>query len=94
MVYGKVYKQKLQQYAITKHIGNASACALGPCQCIPGPVFRPPQLIKTGPGDEATSCMALPYTCMQFLYCCFLYLHIREGYQTVSLRMSITKHVK
>ena len=44
MVYGKVYKQKLQQYAITKRIGNGSACALGPCQCIPGPVFRPRNL--------------------------------------------------
>ena len=25
MVYGKVYKQKLQQYAITKRIGNGYA---------------------------------------------------------------------
>ena len=32
--------------------------------------------------------MALPYTCIQFLYGCFLYLHALEGYQTVSLRMS------
>ena len=29
------------------------ACALGPCQCIPGSVFRPRNLLKTGPGDEA-----------------------------------------
>ena len=35
MVYGKVY------YNSTKRISNGSACVLGPCQCIPGPVFRP-----------------------------------------------------
>ena len=32
----------------------ASACTLGPWQCLPGPVFRPRNLnIKIGPGDEA-----------------------------------------
>ena len=40
MMYGKFYKQ---QYAITKRISNASACALGPCPC---PVFRPRNLFK------------------------------------------------
>ena len=32
----------------------ASACTLGPWQCLPGPIFRPRNFnIKIGPGDEA-----------------------------------------
>ena len=34
-------------------LGQTSACALGPWQCLPGPVFNPCNFNKTGPGDEA-----------------------------------------
>ena len=41
MVYGKVYKQKLQQYAITKRIGNGQRMR---ARTLPGRVFRPRNL--------------------------------------------------
>ena len=57
MVYGKVYKQ---QYAITKRIGNGSAVyqalffAPATYKKLGLGFFRPRNLLKTGPGDEAT----------------------------------------
>ena len=52
-------------------------------------------------GNVVASCMALPYTCMQFSTAsCTLHiarLHALQklvGKSTVSLRMSIAKHVK
>ena len=55
IVYGKVYKRKLQQYAITKRIGNGQRMRARTLPVYTRPCFSPPQLIKTGPGDEASS---------------------------------------
>ena len=40
----------------------ASTCALGPWQCIPGPVFTPVTLIKIGYGDEVSTPTPPPHT--------------------------------
>ena len=60
MVYGKVYRQKLQQRGVMAIAANA--CAQIPSPKIPGPILSspppppPPPVYFIGPGDEATLC--------------------------------------
>ena len=50
----------------------ASACALGPWQCLPGPIFHPRNFnIKIGPGDEAKSRSAFQFTVLQSNLLCY-----------------------
>ena len=46
MVYGKVYKQKLQQYAITKRIGNGQRMRARTLPVCTRPCFSPPATYK------------------------------------------------
>ena len=46
MVYGKVYKQKLQQYAITKRIGNGQRMRARTLPVYTRPCFSPPATYK------------------------------------------------
>ena len=57
-------------------------------------------MLSTDTYDVVDSCMALPYTCMQFsvllllVLCICMFCRNFKGNQTLSLRMSIAKRVK
>ena len=44
IVYGKFTNKNYNSMRLPSVLVMASACTLGPCQCIPGPVFRPRNL--------------------------------------------------
>ena len=49
-----VSKKKKKSIRLPSFLVMASACALGPWQCLPGPIFRSRKInIKIGPGDDA-----------------------------------------